>query len=176
MTVLIAVLFHLCWIHARQTWVPCLFHQPSPCRNDAPCTHTQAICWWTCSRCCTHAVEKFESLFSKLRSWAITITVIWFPSQQALQKSYKSHRTTPSQISHCATCAFLFENVMLCLISSYLSNAPIWGVVTHGFIFKKPPSLSTLNLQFGKDSRLTGEKMASPTASCQYTSTHKCRR
>lgn len=164
MTVLIAVLFHLCWIHARQTWVPCLFHQPSPCRYDAPCTHTQAIRWWTCSRCCTHAVEKFESQFSKLCSWAkyyITITIRWFPSQQALQKSYKSQRTEPSQFSHCATCAFLFENVMLRLISSYLSDAPIWGVVTHGFIFKNLPSLSSLNLQFGKDLRLTGEKMAS---------------
>lgn len=46
--------------------------------------------------------------------------------------SLKEH----SQVSHCATCSFSFLHVILCLISSYLSDAPVWGAVTYGFVLK----------------------------------------
>lgn len=121
--VLIAVLSHLYQIHVRQTQVPCILHRHSSCRNGAPCAHRQGICWWTCTMCCIHAVEKFGSQFSKLHSrseYYITIRNRQFPSQQAPQKSDKFQRMQPCQFSHCATCAFLFENVMSCLIFNYL--------------------------------------------------------
>lgn len=38
--------------------------------------------------------------------------------------------------------AFSFEKVMCYLIFSYLSEAPVPGVLTHGFSFKKLASLA----------------------------------
>lgn len=107
------------------------------CRKNASYTHTEAICWWTCTTCCTHAVEKLGPKFSKLHSWTeyyITIRIRQFPSQQALQKSYESQRTQPCQLSQ--SYAFSFEKVMCYLIFSYLSEAPVPGVLTSGFSFK----------------------------------------
>lgn len=72
----------------------------------------------------------------------ITIRIRQLPSQQALQKSYESQRMQPCQLSHCATCAFLFENVMSCLIFIYLSDASKPDVVTCGFSFEKLASLA----------------------------------
>lgn len=49
--------------------------------------------------------------------------------------------------------AFLFEKAMCYLIFSYLSEAPVPGVLICGFSFKK--LASSLNLGSGEDSELT---------------------
>lgn len=82
-----------------------------------------------CTRCCTHAIEKLVSQFNKLHSWAkYYVTIRQFPSQQALQRVMNLKES--SHVSfHCATGGSLFENVMLCLIFSYLSDAQMSSVV-----------------------------------------------
>lgn len=87
-----------------------------------------------CTGCCTHAVEKLVSQFSKPHSWAkYYVTIRQFPSQQALQRV-----TNPKESSHvsfhCATGGSLFENVMLCLIFSYLADAQMSGVVLRSLL------------------------------------------
>lgn len=64
--VLIAVLSHL---YQRNVRLKCpIFALTLLLQNGAPCAHRQGICWWTCTRCCIHAVKKFGSQFSKLDS------------------------------------------------------------------------------------------------------------
>lgn len=95
------------------------------CRNDASYTHKEAICWWTCTMCCTHAVGKLGPQLSKLHSWTeyyITIRIRQLPSQQALKKSYESQRMQPCQLSHCHMLPHLKRMCVILFLVIYLKH------------------------------------------------------